>query len=99
MPIQAKKYKGVNVPLLWVYQMCEGYQSGIWATYKKWQERGAQVRKGEKSAHIVFWKMVEQEPAQDNEEKSMRMFAKWSRVFNADQVDGFNPDDDFFPLI
>ena len=92
-----KKYKGVNVPLLWVYQMCEGYQSGIWATYKQWQERGAQVRKGEKSAHIVFWKMIEQEPAQDNEEKSMRMFAKWSRVFNADQVDGFNPDDDFVP--
>lgn len=92
-----KQYKGVNVPLLWVYQLTEGYQSGIWATYKQWQDQGAQVRKGEKSAHIVFWKMIEQEPTQDNEEQSMRMFAKWSRVFNADQVEGFNADDDFIP--
>lgn len=92
-----KQYKGVNVPLLWVYQMCEGYQSGVWATYKQWQDRGAQVRKGEKSAQIVFWKMIEQEPTQDNDEQSMRMFARWSRVFNADQVDGFNPDSDFIP--
>ncbi len=92
-----KRYKGVNVPLLWVYQLTEGYQSGIWATYKQWQDQGAQVRKGEKSAHIVFWKMIKQEPTQDNEEQSMRMFAKWSRVFNADQVEGFNPDSDFIP--
>jgi antirestriction protein ArdC len=93
----SKKYKGVNVPLLWAYQMSEGYQSGIWATYKQWQEHGAQVRKGEKSAQIVFWKMIEQEPSQDNEDQSMRMFARWSRVFNADQVDGFNPVSDFTP--
>jgi len=92
-----KRYKGVNVPLLWVYQLTEGYQSGIWATYKQWQDQGAQVRKGEKSAHIVFWKIIEQEPTQDNEEQSMRMFAKWSRVFNADQVEGFNADNDFIP--
>jgi len=32
-----KRYRGVNVPLLWAYQMSEGYQSGIWATYKQWQ--------------------------------------------------------------
>ena len=95
--LTGKRYKGVNVPLLWVYQLTEGYQSGIWATYKQWQDQGAQVRKGEKSAHIVFWKMIEQEPTQDNEEQSMRMFAKWSRVFNADQVEGFNPDSDFIP--
>ena len=93
----AKKYKGINVPLLWAYQMSEGYQSGIWATYKQWQERGAQVRKGEKCAQIVFWKMLEQEPSSDNEEQSVRMFARWSRVFNADQVDGFTPDSDFIP--
>ena len=92
-----KRYKGVNVPLLWAYQMSEGYQSGIWATYKQWQERGAQVKKGEKSAQIVFWKMLQQEPSQDNEEQSQRVFARWSRVFNADQVEGFELDADFNP--
>ena len=91
----SKKYKGVNVPLLWAYQMSEGYQSGVWATYKQWQEQGAQVRKGEKSAQIVFWKMLNQEPTQDNEAQSLRMFARWSRVFNADQVEGFSLDSDF----
>ena len=92
-----KKYKGVNVPLLWVYQFSEGYQSGIWATYKQWQERGAQVRKGEKASQILFWKMMEQKPNQDNEEQSFRMFARWSRVFNADQVEGFNLENEFIP--
>lgn len=41
-------YHGVNVPLLWVYQIKRGFASGTWATYRQWQDMGAQVRKGEK---------------------------------------------------
>lgn len=84
-----KFYHGINVPLLWVFQMDKGYKSGMWATYKQWQQCGAQVRKDEKSAPIVFWKGARlEDEATENEKKTYR-FAQHSRVFNADQVDGF----------
>lgn len=84
-----KTYRGVNIPMLWVTQMHEGYSSGYWGTYKQWQERGAQVKKGEKGTQIVFWKSFEIEPQDGSGEPETRMVARWSTVFNADQVDGF----------
>ncbi|MBX3435762.1 MAG: ArdC family protein, partial [Pirellulales bacterium] len=53
--VSRKPYRGVNVLLLWATAEAKGYGSGLWATYKQWQELGAQVRKGEKSTHVVFW--------------------------------------------
>lgn len=82
-------YNGINVPLLWVYQMKKEYKSGIWATYKQWQDLGAQVKKGEKGAPVVFWKSIEVEPSDDNEDAQTRMFARHSSVFNAEQVEGY----------
>jgi antirestriction protein ArdC len=49
-----KAYHGVNVVALWAYA-----GSGNWGTYKQWTEAGAQVRKGEKAAFIVFYKELE----------------------------------------
>ncbi|MCB9995160.1 MAG: DUF1738 domain-containing protein [Rhodospirillales bacterium] len=92
VPVNAhtgKSYRGVNIPVLWVNQMQKGFKSGYWGTYRQWQERGAQVRKGEKGTQIVFWKSFDVEPQCDNEEAETRMFARWSTVFNADQVEGF----------
>lgn len=92
VPVNAqtgKTYRGVNIPVLWAQQMHKGFQSGYWATYKQWQERGAQVKKGEKGIQIVFWKSIEIEPKNDNEEAETCMFARWSVVFNADQVEGY----------
>lgn len=85
-----KSYRGINIPMLWAHQMEKGYQSGYWGTYKQWLEIGAQVRKGEKGTCIVFWKVLDIEPEDDNEEAESRMFARWSTVFNADQVEGFD---------
>ena len=92
LPQNAKtenNYNGINVPLLWAYQIKKEYQSGIWATYKQWQDLGAQVKKGEKGAPIVFWKALDIEPSDDNEEAQIRMFAKHSTVFNVAQVEGY----------
>ena len=47
------------------------------------------MKKGEKGSQIVFWKSFEIEPQGDNQEAETRMFARWSTVFNADQVEGF----------
>jgi antirestriction protein ArdC len=51
-----KAYRGVNVVALWAYAEEFGYSSGTWGTYKQWTGAGAQVRKGEKAAFVVFYK-------------------------------------------
>ena len=51
-------YRGVNILTLWATADEKGYSSGTWGTYKQWAEAGAQVRKGEKSAYIVFYKEI-----------------------------------------
>src|SRR5215472_7763424 len=53
-----KSYRGINTVCLWAAAQAKGYESGEWATYKQWQERGAQVRKGEKATLVVFWKFA-----------------------------------------
>lgn len=82
-------YRGVNVISLWVHQAVSGFDSGVWGTYKQWKEQGAQVKKGEKGTRVVFWKALDVEPEGDDEEQNIRMFAKWTTVFNAAQVEGY----------
>ncbi len=60
-PINAtskKPYRGINTVCLWAAAESKGYDSGEWATYAQWQERGAQVRKGERATTVVFWKFA-----------------------------------------
>ena len=52
-------YRGINVLALWATAQLKGYPSNVWATYKQWRELGAQVREGEKSSLVVFWKFPE----------------------------------------
>lgn len=90
--VSGKPYRGVNTLALWVAEQLNGYASGTWGTYRQWNSIGAQVRKGERAATVVFFKDLERPVDEDeNEEtKSRRSFvatAAW--VFNADQVDGY----------
>jgi antirestriction protein ArdC len=100
MPANAstqKPYRGVNVLSLWAAADANGYPTGLWATYKQWQELGAQVRKGEKATLVVFWKFSSTETEDDTtadseerEEHSHRaVLARGYSVFNAAQVDGY----------
>ena len=85
-------YRGINVIALWATAQACGYSGARWATYKQWQEVGAQVRKGEKSSPVVFWKPLgneaeeTDEPGQNNRQRFM---ARGYSVFNAAQVDGY----------
>ena len=51
-----KAYRGVNVLALGATADEKGFSSGVWGTYRQWVEAGAQVRKGEKAAFVVFYK-------------------------------------------
>jgi antirestriction protein ArdC len=84
-----KRYRGVNVLVLWATAMSKGYNSNVWATFKQWQDIGAQVKKGEKSTGIVFWSKVDIKSDAANDDKQARMFAKGYNVFNAEQVEGY----------
>jgi antirestriction protein ArdC len=86
-----KAYRGVNVVALWAYAEEFGYSSGTWGTYKQWTEAGAQVRKGEKAAYVVFYKELEfaADPETGDAETATRLFARATPVFAAEQVDGY----------
>jgi antirestriction protein ArdC len=93
--VTGRTYRGVNVPLLWAAAEAFGYGSPVWATYKQWQERGAQVRRGEKSTLVVFWKRIEVQAEADGDDgdgdTETRLIARGYAVFNAAQVDGNDP--------
>jgi len=90
-------YRGVNVLALWLAQAAAGYPTGEWATYRQWQSRGCQVRKGEKGTMTVFFKPVtwrgddaDSSDSEDGETGGRRgLIARAAFVFNAAQVDGY----------
>lgn len=93
-----RRYRGINVLVLWAAASQHGYRTQLWATYQQWRELGAQVRHGEKSTAVVFWKFYGEDGEGESAEPEgnsaassrKRCFARTYNVFNADQVDGFN---------
>lgn len=95
-----KSYRGFNVLILWARGLESGYQTQEWATYKQWQAKGAQVRKGEKGEKLVKWGFTYkcqaghkgQAPCQCDPSTQERFgWASSFTVFNAAQVDGYEP--------
>lgn len=89
-----RSYRGLNVITLWMIAEARQYQSSTWATYQQWQEKGAQVRKGEKAAGVFFWKNLNEgqeieQSASSEEEGRSRFVARAYSVFNAEQVEGY----------
>lgn len=83
-------YQGINVLLLAVQAQVRGFSNLTFATYKAWQEIGAQVRKGEKANLIVFYKQYSVEPnADDADDDGQRKVARAYSVFNVAQVEGY----------
>jgi antirestriction protein ArdC len=83
-------YRGVNVFLLGLAAAEEGYRSRYWGTYRQITQLGGQVRRGEHSTLVVFWKPVE---IADRDPQTGELMAKqvsvlrYYRVFNAMQAD------------
>lgn len=91
----SKAYRGANILNLWVSGEIKGYSSGVWGTYRQWQNRDCQVRKGEKGSLVVFYKQLEYEDRDDETgmiSTETRLMARASTVFNAQQVDGYEPE-------
>lgn len=97
--LTGKRYQGINILTLYCLGHTRDYKSGVWATYKQWQELGAQVRKGAKAAPVVFYKTLEIDSnettadagdgSEANDAKRIVRMAKGYHAFNADQVEGY----------
>lgn len=92
--LTGKRYRGANVISLWAAAAAHGFSNPYWATYRQWRQLDAQVRRGEKGSVIVFYKKIDVDEPEDetsDAQKSTRLLARASWVFNADQVDGYMP--------
>lgn len=102
-----REYRGVNVLMLWASAEITGYQDGRWASFKQWQQIGAQVRRGEKGTPVFFYKELPRRggdaaadgpisgqfegAAAEATQSGTYLMAKTSYVFNAAQVEGDTP--------
>jgi antirestriction protein ArdC len=98
--VSKKPYQGINVFLL----LARGYANPYWVTFKQAQQLGGSVKKGEKSAMVVFWKQVKVKDKAESEltEKTIP-FLRYYRVFNVEQCEGLKTPDvevnpDFQPI-
>lgn len=90
-PISKTVYKGGNS----IGLMIQGYDDPRWCTYKQAQEQGWQVRRGEKSTTIEFWKFDDERETTNTETgevtktrvKLERPQVFYAKVFNARQMD------------
>src|SRR5262245_32673866 len=68
-PTTDKPYRGGNAIHLMATGLQRGYDDPRWLTYKQAQDRGWQVRRGEKGTQIEFWEV---KPARENASPSPR---------------------------
>lgn len=92
-----RHYRGINTFMLSVISQAKSYPSRHWLTYKQATDSGGQVRKGEKSSLVVFWKPLPKTvtDGETGEEKEKTFFVlKYYRVFNVAQVEGTSDPDE-----
>lgn len=95
-------YQGCNILSLFIDADDKKFDVPLWATFRQWQELGAQVRKGEKGSLIVkYGKWTPKQPngtakpvsasanSGEDADHGERMYARAAWVFNARQVDGY----------
>lgn len=90
--ISNKAYRGINVILLGM----QGYSSPYWVSFKQAKQAGGNVRKGEKSTTVVFWKIIDKkwteqdENGEDVQKKGKSFFLRYYRVFNTEQCENLS---------
>ena len=93
-----RPYRGINVFVLALTAMAQGYDDSVWLTYRAAQKRGGHVRKGEKGTQVVFWNtlLVDEETGElvrdtdsDAATKDVRRipYARTYTVFNRQQCE------------
>jgi len=87
--ISHKEYRGINHFLL----ACMPYESPYWLTFKQVQDKGGNVRKGEKSVPVIFWKWIggnDLDNMENSDTGKKVPILKYYNVFNLDQTEGIS---------
>lgn len=83
-PLRAtgQPYRGINVLLLWLEAEASGFVSPSWMTYKQAQALGAQVRKGERGATLIYYgdssKTVTDDQTGEEKERGFRFLKTYT---------------------
>ena len=81
--ISKKAYRGIN----WMLLASSNFNSPYFLTFKQIKSLGGSVKSGAKSLPVVFWKIL-QYPADNQEQDKKIPLLKFSRVFNAEMIEG-----------
>jgi antirestriction protein ArdC len=82
--ISKKPYRGINVFLL----LAMSYESPHWLTFRQAIELGGNVKKGEQSCPVVFWKPFEVKDRTSGEVEKKIPLLRLYHVFNVAQCEG-----------
>lgn len=83
-------YRGINVVMLWMAAVAQGYAGPIWMTFRQAKELGGSVRKGETGTLVVYANsFTATETDEDGEESEREIpYLKGYTVFNCEQIEG-----------
>jgi antirestriction protein ArdC len=84
-----EEYKGVNIFNLWSIALDKGYSSNQWLTFNQAKELELNIKKGEKSTPIFFFKPIKMKKEDEESGETMEEIIpmmKVYRVFNIDQT-------------
>jgi antirestriction protein ArdC len=91
MNLKTKKlYRGINPWLLLATAEEKGYTSPYWLSFKQAKDMGGNVKAGEKSTMVIFWKFLSKEIKNSDgtiKNKTIPMLRYYS-VFNLEQCEG-----------
>jgi antirestriction protein ArdC len=86
-----KTYSGVNVLILWLAAMDNGFSSSAWLTYKQATALGGNIKKGSKGQQVVYYSTMERvstDHATGEINPTKVGFLKSYTVFNLEQCEG-----------
>ena len=98
LPVNAatkKRYRGINVFVLWDEAVKRGFSSPSWVTFNQAKALKGNVKKGEKGCGVVFYKRLAKTKSLNlSDEVMVEQQTFWIlrtyTVFNLDQVEGLD---------
>lgn len=86
--ISKRNYHGINILLLYITSLDEGY-SPYWLSYNKAKSLGGHVKKGEKGTPVIFYKLIEKDdPTEDDPDHKKKVpLLRYYFVYNIDQCE------------
>lgn len=101
-----REYNGLNRLILMFESAEKGYTDPRFMTFKQAQEKGLQIKKGEKAVRVEYWAVFDTEQKKsislsemyrllrenpDRKPEEFKLYSKAAYVFNAQQISGIEP--------